>query len=110
MDDMMNWSVAKLQDNGPSLLIILMMILMAYLGGFGGTDAPIAVVPIGVLFAKKLKLDPICALGVITIAALVGFGTGPAQQATTQMLMGVTLPYPPVYAVIDFSSQANLPQ
>lgn len=70
----------------------MMMILMAYLGGFGGTDALIAVVPVGVMFSKKLKLDPICALAVTTFAALVGFGTGPAQQATTQMLMGVT-PY-----------------
>lgn len=92
MDDLMNWAVYKLKDKGSSLLIALMMILMAYLGGFGGTDALIAVVPIGILFSKKLKLDPIVALGVITFAALVGFGTGPAQQATTQMLMGVT-PY-----------------
>ncbi|MCD8146339.1 MAG: AbgT family transporter [Clostridiales bacterium] len=92
MDDMMNWSVAKLKDKGPNLLVIMMMVLMAYLGGFGGTDALIAVVPIGILFAKKLRLDPICALGVTTFAALVGFGTGPAQQATTQMLMGV-IPY-----------------
>ena len=92
MDDLMNWSVAKLRDKGPNLLVIMMMVLMAYLGGFGGTDALIAVVPIGILFSKKLKLDPICALGVTTFAALVGFGTGPAQQATTQMLMGV-IPY-----------------
>lgn len=92
MDDLMNWAVYKLKDKGSSLLIALMMILMAYLGGFGGTDALIAVVPIGILFSKKLKLDPIVALGVTTFAALVGFGTGPAQQATTQMLMGV-IPY-----------------
>ncbi|MDO5406555.1 MAG: AbgT family transporter [Eubacteriales bacterium] len=92
LDDLMNWSVYKLKDKGAGLLIALMMILMAYLGGFGGTDALIAVVPVGILFAKKLKLDPICALGVTTFASLVGFGTGPAQQATTQMLMGV-IPY-----------------
>lgn len=92
MDDLMNWAVYKLKDKGMNLLIALMMILMAYLGGFGGTDALIAVVPIGILFSKKLKLDSICALGVTTFAALIGFGTGPAQQATTQMLMGVT-PY-----------------
>ncbi|HJC46858.1 MAG TPA: AbgT family transporter [Candidatus Lachnoclostridium pullistercoris] len=92
LDDLMNWAVYKLKDKGPGLLVALMMILMAYLGGFGGTDALIAVVPVGILFAKKLKLDPICALGVTTFAALVGFGTGPAQQATTQMLMDV-IPY-----------------
>ncbi len=92
MDDLMNWGVYKLKDKGAGILIAMMMVLMAYLGGFGGTDALIAVVPIGVLFAKKLKLDPICALGVTTFASLIGFGTGPAQQATTQMLMGV-IPY-----------------
>lgn len=92
LDDLMNWAVYKLKDKGTGLLVALMMILMAYLGGFGGTDALIAVVPIGILFARKLRLDPICALGVTTFASLVGFGTGPAQQATTQMLMGVT-PY-----------------
>lgn len=92
LDDLMNWAVYKLKDKGTGLLVALMMILMAYLGGFGGTDALIAVVPIGFLFARKLRLDPICALGVTTFASLVGFGTGPAQQATTQMLMGVT-PY-----------------
>lgn len=89
IDDFMNWAIYKLKDKGKNVLIILMMILMAYLGGFGGTDALIAVVPVGVLFAKKLKLDPICALGVTTFSTLLGFGTGPAQQATTQMLIGV---------------------
>lgn len=92
INDIMNWAVYKMKDKGCTLLIVLMMTLMAYLGGFGGTDALIAVVPIGMLFAKKLHLDNIVALGVTTFAALVGFGTGPAQQATTQMLMGVT-PY-----------------
>lgn len=92
IDDLMNWAVYKMKDKGPSLLITLMMTLMAYLGGFGGTDALIAVVPVGILFAKKLKLDPIVALGVTTFASLIGFGTGAAQQATTQMLMEV-IPY-----------------
>lgn len=74
MDDLMNWGVYKLKDKGTGILVSMMMILMAYLGGFGGTDALIAVVPVGVMFSKKLKLDPICALAVTTFAALVGFG------------------------------------
>ena len=55
-------------------------------------NALIAVVSVGVMFSKKLKLDPICAFAVTTFAALVGFGTGSAQQGTTQMLDGVLLP------------------
>ncbi|MCY7007027.1 AbgT family transporter [Fusobacterium simiae] len=92
IDDFMNWSLHKMKDKNKNILIILLFFLMAYLGGFGGTDALIAVVPIGLLFSKKLKLDPIVALGVTTFATLIGFGTGPAQQATTQMLMGIA-PY-----------------
>lgn len=92
INDLLNWAVYKMRNKGPEGLIVLMMFLLAYLGGFGGTDALIAVVPIGILFCKKLHLDAIVALGVTTFASLVGFGTGPAQQATTQMLMGVT-PY-----------------
>ena len=92
IDNFMNWSLHKMKDKNKSILIILLFFLMAYLGGFGGTDALIAVVPIGILFAKKLKLDPIVALGVTTFATLIGFGTGPAQQAPTQMLMGIA-PY-----------------
>ena len=52
MDDLMNWGVYKLKDKGTGILVSMMMILMAYLGGFGGTDALIAVVPVGVMFSK----------------------------------------------------------
>lgn len=92
VDEFMNWAIYKLKDKSENILISIMFILMVYLGGFGGTDALIAVVPIGMAFAKKLKLDPICAIGVSTYATLIGFGTGPTKQATTQMLMDV-----PVY-------------
>lgn len=92
IDDFLNWAIYKLKDKNENILISIMFILMVYLGGFGGTDALIAVVPIGLVFSKKLKLDPICAIGVSTFATLLGFGTGPIKQATTQMLMEV-----PVY-------------
>ncbi len=92
IDELLNWSIYKLKDKSENLLITIMFVLMVYLGGFGGTDALIAVVPIGVIFCKKLKLDPICAMGVTTYATLIGFGTGPTKQFITQMMMGV-----PVY-------------
>lgn len=90
-DEFMNWAIYKLKDKDDSILIGVMFCLMVYLGAFGGSDALIAIVPIGVMFAKKLKLDPICAMGVSTYATLIGFGTGPTKQATTQMLMGVQI-------------------
>lgn len=92
IDDFLNWAIFKLKDKNENLLISIMFILMVYLGGFGGTDALIAVVPIGVVFAKKMKLDPMFALGVTSYATMIGFGTGPTKQHLSQMLMGV-----PVY-------------
>lgn len=92
MDDFLSWSIFKLKDKGNVLIVILYM-LIVYLGGFGGSDALVAIVPVGVLFARKLKLDPIVAMGVTTYAALIGFGTGPTKQVATQMLMDV-----PVYS------------
>lgn len=92
IDELLNWAIFKLKDKNDSILISIMFILMLYLGAFGGTDALIAVVPIGVIFCKKLKLDPICAIGVTSYATMLGFGTGPTKQFVTQMMMGV-----PVY-------------
>lgn len=93
VDDFLNWAVFKLSTKGTNILIPMMFVMMTYLGAFGGSDALIAVVPIGVLFAKKLKLDPIVAIGVTTFATLIGFGTGPTKQMITQAMMGV-----PVYS------------
>ncbi len=90
-DEFLDWAIYKLKDKDDTILIMVMFVLMVYLGAFGGSDALIAIVPVGVMFAKKLKLDPICAIGVSTYATLLGFGTGPTKQSTTQMLMGVQI-------------------
>lgn len=92
IDEFLNWAIYKLKDKNENILISIMFVLMVYLGSFGGSDALIAVVPVGVIFCKKLKLDPICAIGVSTYATLIGFGTGPTKQYITQLMMGV-----PVY-------------
>ena len=90
-DEFLDWAIYKLKDKDDTILLMVMFALMVYLGAFGGSDALIAIVPVGVMFAKKLNLDPICAIGVSTYATLLGFGTGPTKQATTQMLMGVQI-------------------
>ncbi len=64
IDEMINWAVYKLQDKGVTVLVPLLFFLIAIQGAFGGGDQMIAIVPIGIMFAKKLKLDPIVAVGV----------------------------------------------
>ena len=91
IDDLLNFSIKKLSTKGTNVLIPVLFILMVYIGAFGGSDALIAVVPIGVLFAKKLKLDPLVAIGVTTFATMIGFGTGPTKLMVPQAMMGVAV-------------------
>ncbi|NCB32675.1 MAG: YfcC family protein [Erysipelotrichia bacterium] len=90
-DKMLNWAIFKLQGKGENIIISIMFCIMVYLGAFGGSDALIAIVPIGIVFAKKLKLDNIVAIGVSTFATLIGFGTGPTKTYIVQGLMGTKI-------------------
>lgn len=86
-DKLLDWAIVKLQGQGDTLLISILFCLMVYLGGFGGSDALIAIVPVGVAFAKKMKMDGFVAMMVTTFATLIGFGTGPNKMFTVQVLM-----------------------
>ncbi|KXH86092.1 AbgT family transporter [Sporosarcina sp. HYO08] len=92
VDNILNWAIYKLKDKGLGILVSAMFILIVYIGGFAGSDALIALVPIGVIFARKLKLDPIVAIGITTFPALIGFGTGPQGLFIPQMMIGIA-PY-----------------
>ncbi|GKV65886.1 MULTISPECIES: Na+/H+ antiporter NhaC family protein [unclassified Sporosarcina] len=89
IDNILNWAIYKLKDKGPGILVAAMFILIVYIGGFAGSDALIALVPIGVIFAKKLRLDPLVAIGITTFPALLGFGTGPQGVFIPQIMIGV---------------------
>lgn len=89
IDDMINWAVYKLQNKGLNVLLPMLFIMMGVLGGFGGGDQMVAIVPIGVVFAKKLRLDPICAAAVTFFASFIGFATGPTRLLIPQTMMGI---------------------
>lgn len=89
VDNILNWAIYKLQDRGLIILVSAMFMLIVYIGGFAGSDALIALVPIGIIFARKLKLDPIVALGITTFPALIGFGTGPQGVFVPQIMIGI---------------------
>lgn len=92
IEQILNWAVYKLQDKGKVIAIIAMFILMTYIGGFAGSDALIAMVPIGIVFSKKFKLDSMVALGLTTYPAMIGFATGPSSAWIAQGMMNVS-PY-----------------
>lgn len=89
IDNILNWAVTKLSGSGSTTLITILFVIMTYIGGFAGSDALVAMVPIGVLFANRLKLDPIVALGITLFPSMIGFGTGPTTASVPQILAGV---------------------
>ncbi len=97
LDRVIDACISKLQDKGSTVLIPVAYLLMALLGGFGGSDALIAVVPVGVLLAKKLKLDPIVAVGIGFMAVMTGFSTSPTGTFLAQSLLDV-----PIYSGFGF--------
>lgn len=92
IDKLFNWATYKLQDKGQVVLLLSLFILMTYIGGFAGSDALIAMVPIGVTFSRRLKLDPIVALGLTMFPAMIGFATGPSTAIFPQLYLDVA-PY-----------------
>lgn len=93
IDEVVSWAIYKLQDKGVKVLIPIIFFLIGIIGGFGGGDHMVAIVPIGIMVAKKLRLDPICAVGITFFAAFVGFGTGPTNLMIPQIMMDL-----PVYS------------
>ena len=91
IDNFLSWATYKLQDKGPNTLIVLLMGMLIVLSAFGGGDYLIALIPVGLVFARKLRLDPIVAIAVTTFATLVGFGTGPNKLLIPQSMMEVPI-------------------
>lgn len=87
IDELTNWAIYKLQDKGIMVLIPIVFFLLGIIGGFGGGDQMIAIVPIGIMLARKLRLDPIVAVGVTFFASFIGFGTGPTNLMLPQVMM-----------------------
>lgn len=76
VDDALEYATVKLKKSSTIVLVPVLFFLILYLSAFASTDALIAVVPIGVLFAKRLRLDPMSALAVSFFPSMIGFGLG----------------------------------
>ncbi|MDO4961190.1 MAG: hypothetical protein Q4E57_04965 [Eubacteriales bacterium] len=69
-----------------SLVIPVLVFIMSILGATGVMANPVvAVIPIGVILAKRLKLDQITAVAVLFLAAYGGYATSPMCPMTIQV-------------------------
>lgn len=68
------------------LIIPVLVLIMSLLGATGVMANPVvAVIPIGILLAKKLKMDQIVGLAVMYLAAYGGYATSPICAMTVQV-------------------------
>ncbi|MCI8653662.1 MAG: YfcC family protein [Angelakisella sp.] len=92
IDRMVDFAIYKFKDQGLNILIPIVFFIYCFVGGFQGGDQIIAMVPIGLAFAKKLRLDPVVGLSVILLAFHVGGLSSPTSYAMLpQLMMGVEL-------------------
>lgn len=90
IDRLVDYAMYQLQDKGSTVLIPCMFALLAFVGGFA-VEGAIALFPLGILVAKKLKLDPLAAAGITVLAALVGWASSPASCYVAQLMIGVPM-------------------
>lgn len=88
VEHLIDFAMYKLQQKKITVLVPCCMILMSLLASFGGSDAFVAFVAMGVVFAHKLRLDPISAVAVFFLSTFVGFFSGPFIMST-QLIAGV---------------------
>lgn len=92
IDDVVDWALWKLKDKGVDVLFPIVFFIYCFIGAFAGGDQIIAMVPIGLEFAKKLKLDPVCGMSIVLLAYHIGGMSSPTTGAMLpQLTMGVPL-------------------
>lgn len=91
LDRVMDWAIYKLQDQGVKVLVPVTGLMIALISCFGFGDWLMALTPIGVMVAAKLKLDPLVALGTTISAVLIGNSWSPVNLNVVQPMMNVPL-------------------
>ena len=91
LDNMIDYAIYKLQDKGINVLLPAAYVAFCFLGAFGGGDHVIALIPVGLMFAKKLRLDPIIAIALTLFTNLLGFSCSPTNVMIAQSMMGVPI-------------------
>jgi len=93
IDKMIDLAIYKLQDKGVDVLVPLLTLVFLLFGTFSGGDFIVALVPIGLMIARKLHLDPIMGFAIVICSIMLAGTSSPTKVMLTQMMMGV-----PVYS------------
>ncbi len=89
IDAFLGMLVKKFGDKAV-MVIPFVMLFMSIMGAVGVLVNPVvAVIPVGLLLAKRLNLDKVAAVGIIFAAAYQGFATSQLCPTTVQFAQGM---------------------
>lgn len=77
INNVINYSVYKLQDKSITVLVSAIVVLMSAIGALAGQDSLVTFVLVGLLLVKKLRLDKIAALSIFYLSYITGQAAGP---------------------------------
>ena len=77
VNNVINYSVYKLQDKSITVLVPTIVVLMSVIGALAGQDSLVTFVLVGLLLVKKLRLDKIAALSIFYLSYITGQAAGP---------------------------------
>lgn len=77
INNVINYSVYKLQDKSFTVLVPAIVVLMSAIGALAGQDSLVTFVLVGLLLVKKLRLDKIAALSIFYLSYITGQAAGP---------------------------------
>lgn len=77
IENLVNYSIFRLQDKSLKVLIPCITVMMSLLGGLAGNDAMITFVACGMLLAKRTRLDRVAALAIFYLPYITAQAIGP---------------------------------
>lgn len=91
IDEMMDFTVSKLKNKGIDVLVPIITLVFLFFGAFAGGDYVVAMVPIGLMIARKLRVDPMVGFGTVMVASTFGMVSSPTNTIIPQAMMGVPI-------------------
>jgi len=91
IDRIVDYALFKLKDKGVVVLVPAVVFMIGMLGAFGGGDHLVALIPVGIMLAKKLRVDPVMAIGLTTFAVFMGSSWSPTAPIIHWTMMDLPL-------------------
>jgi len=92
VDRVIDYALFRLKDKGITVLVPVIMILVSLMGTLAGNDSMITFVIIGLVLAKRMKLDRIAAMSIFYLPYITGQMVGPTTGVTVLVHESLGLP------------------